>query len=118
MPRAWGNDPISNSSPSIPGVLKNAIDHAARPWGQNSWAGKPCGIIGITIGTLGTALAQQHLRNILAAVDAPTLCQPEAFLQVKDGFFTENGDIGADSKSFLQGWMAKYTAWVKKLASK
>lgn len=100
---------------SIPGVLKNALDNASRPWGQNSWAGKPCAIIGITIGTLGTALAQQHLRNILAALDAPTLCQPEAFLQVKDGFFTPNGDIGDGSKAYLQGWMAKYVNWVKKL---
>lgn len=102
---------------SIPGVLKNALDHASRPWKQNSWAGKPCAIIGISVGTLGTALAQQHLRNILAALDAPTLCQPEAFLQVKDGFFTESGEIGVGSKAHLQNWMAKYVAWVKKLAS-
>jgi chromate reductase len=48
---------------SIPGVLKNAIDHASRPYGQNAWAGKPAGVLGASIGATGTAMAQQHLRN-------------------------------------------------------
>ena len=52
---------------SIPGVLKNAIDHASRPYGQNAWAGKPAGVLGASIGAIGTAIAQQHLRNVLAA---------------------------------------------------
>src|SRR6185295_13040298 len=65
---------------SIPGVLKNALDHASRPYGQNAWAGKPAGIIGVSGGAAGTALAQQHLRNILAYLDVPTLNQPEAFI--------------------------------------
>ena len=51
---------------SIPGVLKNAIDHASRPYGQSAWAGKPAGIIGVSVGAIGTAGAQQHLRAILA----------------------------------------------------
>ncbi|HHX83366.1 MAG TPA: NAD(P)H-dependent oxidoreductase, partial [Pseudomonadaceae bacterium] len=51
---------------SLPGVLKNALDHASRPYGQNAWAGKPGGVIGASIGAIGTAMAQQHLRNILA----------------------------------------------------
>ena len=102
---------------SIPGVLKNALDHASRPYGQNAWAGKPAGILGVSIGALGTALAQQHLRNILSYLDVPTLGQPEAFCQVKDGLFDEVGDIGEDSKSFFQKWMNQYVAWVKKHAS-
>ena len=102
---------------SIPGVLKNAIDHASRPYGQNAWAGKPAGVIGISIGAIGTALAQQHLRNILAYLDAPTLGQPEAFLQMKDGLFEADGSIGAASREFLQGWMDRYVAWVKKHAA-
>ena len=101
---------------SIPGVLKNAIDHASRPRGQNSWAGKPAGIIGVSVGAIGTATAQQHLRNILACLDIRTLAQPEAFIQLKDGLFDEAGHIGAESKPFLQNWMNKYVAWVKKLA--
>lgn len=101
---------------SMPGVLKNAIDHASRPYGQNSWAGKPAGVIGASIGTIGTALAQQHLRNVLAYLDVPTLGQPEVFIHIKDGFFDDQGNIGAGSKAFLQGWMDKYVAWVKKHA--
>lgn len=98
---------------SIPGVLKNAIDHASRPYGQNAWMGKPAGVLGASIGAIGTALAQQHLRNVLAYLDVPTLGQPEAFIQARDGLFDGAGNIGPDSKAFLQGWMDRYVAWVK-----
>jgi len=97
---------------SIPGVLKNAIDHASRPYGQSAWAGKPAGVIGTSIGAIGTAMAQQHLRNILAYLDVPTLGQPEAFIQAREGLFDEAGNIGADSRPFLQNWMDRYVAWV------
>ncbi len=90
---------------SIPGVLKNAIDHASRPYGQSVWGGKPAGVIGVSVGAIGTALAQQHLRNILAYLDVPTLGQPEAFIQAKDGLFESDGSIGAASRQLLQGWM-------------
>ena len=99
---------------SIPGVLKNAIDNASRPYGQNAWAGKPAGVLGASIGVIGTAMAQQHLRNVLVFLDVPTLAQPEAFIHAKDGLFDESGNIGADSKQFLQSWMDRYVAWVKK----
>jgi chromate reductase, NAD(P)H dehydrogenase (quinone) len=99
---------------SIPGVLKNAIDHASRPYGQSVWAGKPAGVIGVSVGALGTALAQQHLRNVLAYLDVPTLGQPEAFVQYKEGLFGDGGQIGIDStRNFLQGWMDNYSTWVK-----
>jgi chromate reductase len=101
---------------SIPGVLKNAIDHASRPYGQNVWAGKPAGVIGASIGVVGTAMAQQHLRNVLAFLDVPTLAQPETFIHAKDGLFDEASNIGEDSKQFLQSWMDRYVAWVKKHA--
>ena len=101
---------------SIPGVLKNAIDNASRPYGQSAWAGKPAGVIGVSIGAIGSALAQQHLRNILAYLDAPTMGQPEAFIQANDKLFDEPGNIGPASKDFLQGWMDRYVAWVKKHA--
>ncbi|KGM54598.1 NADPH-dependent FMN reductase [Lysobacter arseniciresistens ZS79] len=101
---------------AMPGVLKNAIDHASRPYGQSAWAGKPAGVIGASIGAIGSALAQQHLRNTLAYLDMPTLGQPEAFIQVKDGLFTEDGQIGEDSRKFLQGWMNAFLAWVRKHA--
>jgi chromate reductase len=103
-------------SRSIPGVLKNALDHGARPYGQNSWAGKPAGVIGASVGVIGTAAAQQHLRNILACLDVPTLGQPEVFIHVKEGFFDEEGNIGAGSRPFLQKWMDRYAAWIKRHA--
>ncbi|RFC33319.1 MAG: chromate reductase [Candidatus Nitrotoga sp. SPKER] len=99
---------------SISGVLKNAIDHASRPYGQSAWAGKPAGVLGASPGATGTAMAQQHLRNILATLNMPTLAQPEAFIHVRDGLFDEAGDIGTASKKFLQNWMDHYVAWVKK----
>ena len=101
---------------SIPGVLKNAIDHASRPYGQSAWAGKPAGVIGVSVGAAGTAMAQQHLRNILAYLDVPALGQPEVFVQAKEGLFDAAGNIGAGSKQFLQTWMTQYVAWVKKHA--
>ncbi len=99
---------------SIPGVLKNAIDHASRPPGQNVWGGKPAGILGVSPGVIGTAMAQQHLRNVLSALNVRTLAQPDAFIQAKDGLFDETGGIGPESKTFLQKWMDRYVAWVKK----
>lgn len=99
---------------SMPGVLKNALDHASRPYGQSAWAGKPAGVIGVSIGSIGTAIAQQHLRNSLAYLDMPTMGQPEVFIHVEDGFFTDSGELAsAETRNFLQGWMDKYVAWVK-----
>ena len=98
---------------SIPGVLKNALDHASRPYGQNAWAGKPAGVIGVSIGAIGTAMAQQHLRNILAYLDVPTMGQPEAFVHAREGLFDRDGNIGENSKAFLQKWMDRFAAWVR-----
>ena len=102
---------------SVPGVLKNAIDHASRPYGQSAWAGKPAGVLGASVGASGTCMAQQHLRNTLAYLDVATLGQPEAFIHAKDGLFDEAGNIGEGSKKFLQGWMDHYVAWIKKHVS-
>ncbi len=100
---------------AIPGVLKNAIDNASRPYGQSAWSGKPAGLIGISVGTIGSAIAQQHLRTTMAYLDMPTLGQPEVYLQAKEGLFDESGSIGiADTKKFLQSWMDRYVAWIKK----
>jgi chromate reductase len=95
-----------------PGVLKNAIDNASRPYGQSAWAGKPAGVIGISVGQVGTAVAQQQLRAVLAYLDMPTLGQPEVFLQNKEGLFDDKGHVGESSKQFLQGWVDKYVAWI------
>jgi len=102
---------------SIPGVLKNAIDHGSRPHGASCWAGKPAAVIGASPGAAGTAMAQQHLRNILATLDMPTLGQPEAFVQVRDGFFDADGGIANEgTRAFLAKWMARYADWVRRFA--
>ncbi|MBT2116946.1 NAD(P)H-dependent oxidoreductase [Dyella sp. LX-66] len=100
---------------SIPGVLKNAIDIASRPWGTNSFAGKPGAVIGASIGATGSALSQQHLRNVLAYVDVPLLAQPEVFVAFKDGLIDGEGSISSDgTKKFLQGFVDKYVGWIKR----
>lgn len=101
---------------SIPGVLKNAIDQASRPYGQSAWASKPAGVIGISVGAMGTSMAQQHLRNVLAYLDMPVLAQPEAFLQNREGLFNADGSIGEASKAFLQSWVDKYVKLVSEHA--
>ena len=102
---------------SIPGVLKNAIDIASRPWGTNSFAGKPAAVIGASIGTGGTALAQQHLRNVLAYVDVPVLGQPEVFIHFKDELIADDGTINNDgTRKFLQHFVDIYVAWIRRFA--
>jgi chromate reductase len=98
-------------------VLKNAIDHASRPYGQSAWAGKPAAVLGISIGAIGTAVAQQHLRTILAYLDMPTLGQPEVYLQNKPGLFGADGSIAADdTRQFLQGFVERFAAFVREHA--
>lgn len=102
---------------SIPGVLKNAIDIASRPWGTNSFAGKPAAVIGTSIGAPGTAMAQQHLRNVMAYLDMPTLPQPEVFVQFKDELIADDGTVSNDgTRKFLQGFVDDYVAWVRRFA--
>ena len=101
---------------SMPGVLKNAIDHASRPYGHSAWSGKPAGVVGVSVGIIGTALAQQHLRNVLASLDMPTLGQPEVFLQAKDDLFDADGNLGLATRPLLQDWMDRYVDWVTRLS--
>ena len=93
---------------SIPGVLKNAIDHGSRPYGESCWAGKPAGVIGTSPGKIGTALAQQHLRGVLAYLDMPVLDQPEAYVQWTDDLLTGEGTVAEGSAAFLNDWMAAF----------
>ena len=99
---------------SMPGVLKNALDQGSRPYGKSVWAGKPAAVIGVTPGLMGTALAQQHLKNVLSFLNMPTLCQPEVFLQYKEGLLDANGNIGQANRGFLQNFMDAYVTWVKR----
>jgi chromate reductase len=99
---------------SMPGVLKNALDHASRPYGQNAWMGKPAGVLGASVGAGGTAMAQQHLRNVLAYLDVPTLGQPEVFIHAKEGVFNADGTLGESTAKFMQGWLSAYLSFVKR----
>jgi chromate reductase len=100
---------------SIPGVLKNAIDIASRPWGTNSFAGKPGAVIGTSAGAISTALAQQHLRNVCVFLDIPMLQQPEAFVRYKDGLFAEDGSVTDEGVAkFLGDFIDHYLAWVNR----
>ncbi|WP_413482678.1 NADPH-dependent FMN reductase [Morganella psychrotolerans] len=97
---------------SIPGVLKNALDQGSRPWGQNSWDNKPAGVIGTSPGAMGTAMAQQHLRNVLAFLNMPTLNQPEMYLQWHDDMIDANGRFNEKTGAFVQKWVDAYTAFL------
>ncbi len=104
---------------SVPGVLKNAIDIASRPWGTNSFAGKPGAVIGASIGATGSALAQQHLRNVLAYLDVPVLAQPEVFIKFDEGLIDDEGHIGNEgTRKFLQGFVDRYVRWLHTFASR
>lgn len=99
---------------SVPGVLKNAVDIASRPYGTNSFAGKPGAAIGVSVGAPGTSMAQQHLRNTLLYLDVPVLGQPEVYVQFKEGLIDDDGNVGSDgTRKFLQGFVDKYVGWVK-----
>ncbi|HEX7817689.1 NAD(P)H-dependent oxidoreductase [Dyella sp.] len=102
---------------SIPGVLKNALDIGSRPWGTNSFAGKPGAVIGTSIAATGSAMSQQHLRNVLTYLDVALLAQPEVFINFKEGLFDAEGNIGVEStQKFLQGFVDRYVAWVQRFA--
>ena len=102
---------------SIPGVLTNALDHWSRPYGKSVWTGKPAGVLGASIGAYGSAMAQQHLRNVLAFLDMPTMAQPEGFFQIGDDFLDTDAQVNAASRKYVQRWINAYAVWVKKLAA-
>ena len=98
---------------SIPGVLKNAIDVGSRPAGSSTFAGKPAAIIGTSPGAHGTVSAQQHLRNVLSAVGAVVMPQPEIAIQFKEGLIGDDGEIEDErTQKFLQGFVDRYSKWL------
>ena len=100
---------------SMPGVLKNAIDVGSRPPGSNSFAGKPAAVIGTSPGARGTALAQQHLRNVFVGLDVLAMAQPEVTVQFQEELIDEEGRIGNErTQKFLQGFVDRYSVWLIK----
>lgn len=101
---------------SIPGALKNALDIGSRPSGANSFGGKPAAMLGASPGSAGTAMAQQHLRNILAYLDVALLAQPEACVRYSDELIGSDGAIGNEhTRKYLQQFVDRYAAWIRQL---
>ena len=101
---------------SIPGALKNAIDWGSRPWGTNSFARKPTGIIGASPGGIGTAVMQSSMRGVLSFLDAPQLNSPEAYIQFSADVFTPDGEVTNEgTKTFLRHYMEEYSAFVQRV---
>lgn len=101
---------------SIPGGLKNAMDWASRPYGQNSFARKPSAVIGTSPGSIGTALAQQSLRGVLAFCNSPMMNAMEAYIQFKPGLITDDGEVTVEAtRDFLKGWIDEFAAFVERV---
>ena len=101
---------------SIPAVLKNAVDWGARPYGQNSWAGKPAFITGTSPGAIGSAIAQQHLRSVMVSLGV-ILMGGEAYVTFKPNLIDERGNIADEStQKFLQGFVDRFATLVERLA--
>lgn len=104
---------------SFPAVLKNALDIASRPYGQNVWDGKPAGIISVSPGGMGGFGANQQLRQPLSFLNLQLLQQPEVYLGHANAFLDENGQITNDStKAFLQQYLNAFVDWVTFLSEK
>jgi chromate reductase len=99
---------------SIPGVLKNAIDWASRPYGDNSWEGKPVAIMGASIGAHGTSRAQYHLRQVFVYLNMYPLNRPEVMISNAAQRFDEQGNLkDEETKSHIQNLLAALVAWAK-----
>ena len=101
---------------SIPGGLKNAIDWASRPWGQNSFTRKPSAVIGTSPGKIGTAVGQQHLRSIMAFCNSPLMNAIEAYIQFTPGLVTDDGEVTVESvREFLREYMAEFHGYITRV---
>lgn len=98
---------------SIPGGLKNAIDWASRPWGHNSFARKPSGVIGTSPGAIGTAVAQSQLRGVLCFCNSPLMNTVEAYIHFKEGLITTDGEVTDEgTEEFLRNYMTELHAFI------
>jgi len=96
-------------------ALKNAIEWGSRPWGKNSWAGKPGAIVGATLGTVGTAAAQSQLRSVASAIGIALTAQPEIYLNFRDDTL-KNGEIADENfRTLLQDWSVAFADWIARL---
>jgi chromate reductase len=94
---------------SIPGALKNAIDWASRPWGENSFDHIPAAVIGASVGQIGTAIGQQSLRGVLSFCNARQMTSPEVYIHFSPEVFTEDGEVTSEStREFLRNYLAEF----------
>ena len=101
---------------SIPGALKNAIDWASRPWGQNSFDHIPAAVIGASVGSIGTAVAQQSLRAVLSFCNARQMTAPEAYITFRPGLFTDDGEVTDESTAaFLADFMQEFRIHIQRV---
>ncbi|WP_214467487.1 NADPH-dependent FMN reductase [Microbacterium flavescens] len=101
---------------SIPGALKNAIDWASRPWGQNSFDHIPAAVIGASVGSIGTAVAQQSLRGVLSFCNARQMTAPEAYIQFSPDVFGDDGTVHkAETEDFLRGYMVEFRDHIQRV---
>jgi chromate reductase len=100
---------------SMPGVLKNAIDWASRPYGDSAWTGKPAAVMGASVGAFGTARAQYHLRQSLVFLDMPTVNQPEVMIAAAHKRFDESGALTDEvSRKLIGQLLAALVALARK----
>ncbi len=101
---------------SIPGVLKNAIDWASRPYGDNAWQGKPVAVMGASVGILGSARAQYHLRQCFVFLNMYPVNQPEVLIASAAQRFNERGELTDEtSRELIRKLLAELMAWTKRL---
>ncbi|MFJ4175451.1 NADPH-dependent FMN reductase [Microbacterium sp. NPDC089696] len=94
---------------SIPGGLKNAIDWASRPWGQNSFDHIPAAVIGASVGQIGTAVAQQSLRGVLSFCNARQMTAPEAYIRFTPEHYEKDGTVSdPGTEAFLRAFMTEF----------
>lgn len=99
---------------AMPGVLKNALDWASRPWGQNSFNAKPVAVIGASPGAIGTAVAQASLRPVLGFLNVAQLGQPEVYIQYSKGLVDDDANVTNEStEAFLKDYMKTVTDFVR-----
>ncbi|HYD00812.1 MAG TPA: NAD(P)H-dependent oxidoreductase [Phycisphaerales bacterium] len=99
---------------SVPGVLKNAIDVASRPYGQNVFDGKPGAVISVSIGPSGGFGANHHLRQSLAYLNIPTMAQPEVYIAKAGTLFDEHGNLTDErTKELLTRFVTTFERWIQ-----
>ena len=101
---------------SVPGVLKNAIDWASRPYGDSAWSGKPIAIMGASVGTIGTARAQYHLRQMCVFLNMFPINQPEVMIGHADTRFDGDGNVTDETTRKLIGdLLSNLVEWTRRL---